>query len=640
MRSGYHQLCIKEEDIPIIAFRTRYGHFKFQVMPFGLTNASTVFMDLMNRIYKPYLDKLVKVFIDDILVYSKDEKEHEKHLKIILELLKKERLNAKFLKCDFWLDLVQFLGHVIDRSGVYVDHAKVMAIKSWAYTTSQWSEANIFGWLGIIGALPEETEDFMVYYDASLKGYGDVLMQREKVIAYASRQLKVHEENYTTHNLELGEPVVFCSWIMEDNEVVKEEMDDSLVRAATTASSLEAEQDNGLREYLDIPMIHCSQEVLDLENTKTTQALEIDSLKKRVKKLKRRKRSKTHGLKRLYKGRKYNDIDADEGITLVDETLENQGRFNDEEMFDAGVLDSEEVFAEQEVAAKELTVDEITLSQALAKLKSVKPKADKVVIQEAEQDTTTTTLTTTTATTTISASSTKPKAKGDKGKAIMLEEPLKLKKEVQIKLDEKAALRLQAELQAEIDEEEKVAEEIAKKEVEANITLIETWDDSSSKIAREELEKENAKKQKVEEDKEIAKLKQCLEIIPDDGDDVTIDATPLSSKSPTIVDYKIHKEWKKNYFQIFKAAARFEKIKLVDYMDNLLLHNLTTMFEPHVEDNSMKFYLLVEKVYPLTKNTLHQVFNYVKLQVDYECEMAFELLRLVKKQVKEGYVPQ
>ncbi|GKD22145.1 putative reverse transcriptase domain-containing protein [Tanacetum coccineum] len=110
-------LRIKEVDILIAAFRTRYGHFEIQVMSFGLTNVPAVFMDLMNRVCKPYLDKFVIVFIDDILVYSKDEEEHGKHLKIILELLKKERLYAKFSKCDFWLDSVQFLGHVIDRNG-------------------------------------------------------------------------------------------------------------------------------------------------------------------------------------------------------------------------------------------------------------------------------------------------------------------------------------------------------------------------------------------------------------------------------------------------------------------------------------------------------------------------------------------
>ncbi|GKC94690.1 putative reverse transcriptase domain-containing protein [Tanacetum coccineum] len=121
LRLGYHQLRIKEEDILITAFRTWYGHFEFQVMPFGLTNVPAVFIDLINRVCKSYLDKFVIVFIDDILVYSKDEEEHGRHLKIILELLKKERLYAKFLNCDFWLDSVQFLGHVINCSGVHVD---------------------------------------------------------------------------------------------------------------------------------------------------------------------------------------------------------------------------------------------------------------------------------------------------------------------------------------------------------------------------------------------------------------------------------------------------------------------------------------------------------------------------------------
>ncbi|GKB63964.1 putative reverse transcriptase domain-containing protein [Tanacetum coccineum] len=111
LRSGYHQLRVREEDIPKTAFRTRYGHYEFQVMPFGLTNAPAVFMDLMNRVCKPYLDKFVIVFIDDILIYSKSKKEHEEHLKLILELLKKEELYAKFSKCEFWIPKVQFLGH-------------------------------------------------------------------------------------------------------------------------------------------------------------------------------------------------------------------------------------------------------------------------------------------------------------------------------------------------------------------------------------------------------------------------------------------------------------------------------------------------------------------------------------------------
>ncbi|GJV74464.1 putative reverse transcriptase domain-containing protein [Tanacetum coccineum] len=109
LRSGYHQLRVREEDIPKTAFRTRYEHYEFQVMPFGLTNAPAVFMDLMNRVCKPYLDKFVIVFIDDILIYSRNEEEHANHLRIILELLRKEKLYAKFSKCDFWIHIVQFL---------------------------------------------------------------------------------------------------------------------------------------------------------------------------------------------------------------------------------------------------------------------------------------------------------------------------------------------------------------------------------------------------------------------------------------------------------------------------------------------------------------------------------------------------
>ncbi|GJV09609.1 putative reverse transcriptase domain-containing protein [Tanacetum coccineum] len=255
LRLGYHQLRVREEDIPKTAFRTRYGHYEFQVMPFGLTNAPAVFMDLMNRVCKPYLDKFVIVFIDDILIYSKNKQEHEEHLKQILELLKKEELYAKFSKCEFWIPKVQFLGHVIDSEGIHVDPAKIESIKDW---TSPKSPTEIRQFLGLAGyyrrfiegfsriakpmtkltqkkikfewgdkqeaafqllkqklcsapilALPEGSEDFIAYCDASKKGLGAVLMQREKVISYASRQLKIHEKNYTTHDLELG-AVVFA----------------------------------------------------------------------------------------------------------------------------------------------------------------------------------------------------------------------------------------------------------------------------------------------------------------------------------------------------------------------------------------------------------------------------------------------
>ncbi|GJX94505.1 putative reverse transcriptase domain-containing protein [Tanacetum coccineum] len=214
LRSGYHQLRVREEDIPKTAFRTRYGHYEFQVMPFGLTNAPAVFMDLMNRVCKPYLDKFMIVFIDDILIYSKNKQEHEEHLKLILELLKKEELYAKFSKCEFWIPKVQFLGHVIDSEGIHVDPAKIESIKDWTSPKSPTEIRQFLGscwilWSAPILALPEGSEDFIAYCDASKKGLGAVLMQRENVISYASRQLKIHEKNYTTHDLELG-AVVFA----------------------------------------------------------------------------------------------------------------------------------------------------------------------------------------------------------------------------------------------------------------------------------------------------------------------------------------------------------------------------------------------------------------------------------------------
>nr|GFB45089.1 putative reverse transcriptase domain-containing protein [Tanacetum cinerariifolium] len=220
LRSGYHQLRVREEDIPKAAFKTRYGHYEFQVMPFGLTNAHAVFMDLMNRVCKPYLDKFVIVFIDDILIYSKDEKEHEEHLKAILELLKKEEFYAKFSKFEFWIPKVQFLGHVIDSQGIHVDPAKIESIKDWASPKSPTEIRQFLITEDLLKDLKnrqthdqaysnEGSEDFIVYCDASNKGLSAVLMQREKVISYASRQLKIHEKKYTTHDLEL-EAVVFA----------------------------------------------------------------------------------------------------------------------------------------------------------------------------------------------------------------------------------------------------------------------------------------------------------------------------------------------------------------------------------------------------------------------------------------------
>ena len=128
LRAGYHQLKIKAEDIPKTAFRTRYGHYEFLVMSFGLTNAPAVFMDLMNRVFKSFLDHFVIIFIDDILVYSKSKKEHEQHLRLALQTLKEHKLYAKFSKCEFWLDSVAFLGHVVSKDDISIDMKKVEAI--------------------------------------------------------------------------------------------------------------------------------------------------------------------------------------------------------------------------------------------------------------------------------------------------------------------------------------------------------------------------------------------------------------------------------------------------------------------------------------------------------------------------------
>ncbi|GJS18265.1 putative reverse transcriptase domain-containing protein [Tanacetum coccineum] len=194
LRSGYHQVRVHEADIPKIAFRTRYGNFKFTVMPFGLTNVIAVFMDLMNRVCKPYLDKFVIIFIDEILIYSKSKEEHEVYLKTILELLGKEKLYAKFSKCEFWLQEVQFLGHVVNSDGILVDPSKIESVKNWKTPESpteirsflgsnkkyEWGEKQEEAFYILkdklcnvaVLALLDGPDDFVVYCDASYQGFG------------------------------------------------------------------------------------------------------------------------------------------------------------------------------------------------------------------------------------------------------------------------------------------------------------------------------------------------------------------------------------------------------------------------------------------------------------------------------------
>ncbi|GJX90050.1 putative reverse transcriptase domain-containing protein [Tanacetum coccineum] len=194
LRSGYHQLRVHEDDIPMTAFRTRYGHFEFTVMPFGLTNAPAVFMDLMNWVCKPYLDKFVIVFIDDILIYSKTKEEHEVHLKLVLELLRKEKLYAKLSKCEFWLQEVRFLDTWLTR--VIAKPLTSLTQKNQKY---EWGEKEEVAFQTLknnmcdapILSLPDRIEDFVVYYDASNQGLGCVLMKKGKIELFSDYECEI-----------------------------------------------------------------------------------------------------------------------------------------------------------------------------------------------------------------------------------------------------------------------------------------------------------------------------------------------------------------------------------------------------------------------------------------------------------------
>jgi hypothetical protein len=260
LNSGYHQLRIREEDIEKTAFCTRYGHYEFIVMSFGLTNAPAAFMGAMNRMFHESLDNFVVMFLDDILIYSKSEEEHERHLRLVLSALRKNnQFYGKLKKCAFWLSEVAFLGHVISQQGIAVDPKNVAVVVEWKRPSSV---SEIRSFLGLAGyyrrfvpnfssiakpltrllekgvlfvwssdcevsyqtlknklvsapilALPKSGKRFTVYTDASRIGLGYVLMQESRVIAYGSRQLRKHEGNYPTHDLEL-DAVVFAlkSW--------------------------------------------------------------------------------------------------------------------------------------------------------------------------------------------------------------------------------------------------------------------------------------------------------------------------------------------------------------------------------------------------------------------------------------------
>jgi hypothetical protein len=250
LRSGYHQLKVRECDIPNTTIVSRYGLYEFMVMSFGLTNAPAYFMYLINMVFMEYLDKFVVVFIDDILFYSRSEEEHEEHLRLVLHKLRDHKLYAKLSKCEFWLKQISFLGHVISKGGISRDPSKVQDVLSWKVPISVgdiWSFLGLaryyrrliegfskisklitellekdkkFEWMPTCEAsfqelkkrlttapilvMPDMENAFSIYCDASGQGLGCVLMHDGRVVAYASRQLRKHEVIYPTHDLKLA----------------------------------------------------------------------------------------------------------------------------------------------------------------------------------------------------------------------------------------------------------------------------------------------------------------------------------------------------------------------------------------------------------------------------------------------------
>ena len=168
LRFGYHQLRIKDVDVHKTTSRMRYGHYEFLVMPFGLKNAPTAFMDLMNSVFRPYVDQFVVVFIDDILVYSKDRENHDTHLRVVLETLRKEQLYAKLSKCQFWLNEVSFLGHIVSKEGIRVDPKKIEVVVEWKPPRNV---TEVRSFLGLVG-----------YYRRFVKGFSMIVAPKTRLL--------------------------------------------------------------------------------------------------------------------------------------------------------------------------------------------------------------------------------------------------------------------------------------------------------------------------------------------------------------------------------------------------------------------------------------------------------------------------
>ncbi|GJU12304.1 putative reverse transcriptase domain-containing protein [Tanacetum coccineum] len=616
LRFGYHQLRVRKDDIPKMGFRFRYGHYKFQVMPSGMTNAPAIFMDLMNRVCKLYLDKFVIVFIDDILIYSKSKEEHEEHLKLILELLKKKELIKSLL------DIVWIIAAHVCVNAAQLDLVLLMNFK----------------------------ENMLIEVNAASENMLEVNTASEYQVNAATISWDCMALSFLESTR--GGSFVFFGFLAVELSLAElSSLSPPNIVAGKAKKSVKLMMEKLFRMEFELMLAR-------VESSDNKESLGEDASKQ---------------------GR-IDAIDADEEITLV--SVQNV----DEEIFDVNVLDGEEVFvAEQEVDANEkddevnvveeavkvvntaklitdattvsaaktttatiATVDDITLAQALMEIKSTKPKEKGVVIQELGESTTT-----------ISSQQSL-----DKGKGVLIEPANPMKKKDLIRLDEEVALKLQAKF----DEEERLAREKAEKEKEANIALIETWDDIQAKIdvdyqlaermqaqeqedlsieekatlfqqllekrrkyfaakraeekrnkptktnnmfdrafkpvntfedfrtelvegkekrAGTELIQEITKKQKVEDDKETSELKYQM----------------LKS---------FDREDLEDFYKLVKA--KYESTKPVEDLDLLLWGDLKTMFEPHVED---AIYMLVEKKYPLTPLTLSMMLE-KKLNIDYE----------------------
>ncbi|GJS62676.1 hypothetical protein Tco_0657460 [Tanacetum coccineum] len=616
---------------------------------------------------------------------------------------------------------------------VLVDTKKVIITKTSIRSDLQLEQLKIFEQLTLIGAKTIASNAFsstmasaiILFLDKQVEG-----MSKHKKIYVTPSHTKKIFANMKREGKGFSGTItpLFPTMIVQAQKQVEPVTDDTENVASVPTHSndplLSGEDRLKLNELMEL-CTSLSQRVLDLEKTKTSQAAEITELKKRVKRLEKKGWSRTHRLKRLYKvgrsarvvsskdeglgdqedaskqGRKIDEIDQDAEVTLVDET---QGRYGDNLMFDTGVLDNEQDMAEKEV---DMAEKDVSTADPVTTVGEVVTTAN-VVVSTAEVTTDNTTTTNvdelTLAQTLIEIKATKPKAR--RAKTVKPEKPLK--KKDQIMFDKEVAQKLQAQLDVELEEEEKklarqreedanipecILQDLEQKIREENKITKET--EGSSKRAGEELESENLKKQKLDEnvevkvddDQEEAEMKKYMEIVSDD--EVAIDAIPLATKPPIIVDWKIIKEGKMGYFQIIRADGSSKRyssmIKMLQNIDRedletlwklvkakhgltrpeeayerVLWGDLKVMFEPDVESEvwrnlqghkvtvwklfsssgvhfvrfqNLHIFMLVEKRYPLTPATITEMLN-KKLQADHWNEMCYQLLKLMTKQLK------